>query len=430
MRGEVKRLSIPHSIEMHHRALQSLSIDSESYSDSGREDNEREGLVPEDNTPRDDESVASNLSDEGSMFTSEVAETMVLLREACQDIENPTLAMRSFESLRIMCKGRFNAKERLAASGAAEHIAMLFIHWKDDPVLILIACSAMSQFISGETENKMALGMLQICENLMIALETQRNDLLVVKACCQLTTDLCNCILKGLLRKYVKGRKAPLGVPLQSPSFLPPPPLPESADDDFLFSDNRERFGQAGACELLTSILIALTSAEDAVDEDMVAVTVIVCQTIATLAANPENSRLFGAAGIARPIVGMLMDRFPTNRSIAALWVIVILCADKATGNKERFGKQHAPKVIVDFLYDLERCEKDYANEPLDKLIEQLGWALLNVCVGCEENESMLGKGVSYAKTAVRTVLDMDTVKEECKSKLRSVDKMLFCKHK
>eukprot|EP01039_Chlorochromonas_danica_P005725 gene5725-6309_t len=384
------------------------------------EEEEREiDLIPSDEI----QSVPSSaISEDRSVFTSDVASTMETLRNACEHLDQTDLAQRAFNKVTQLCKSRFNAKSRLSASGAADHLAMLFNKWKGDATMVVQAATAVSQFVSGETDNKMAMGVLHVCEDVVQALEAMRYNHPVVQVLCRLISDLCNSILKGLPKKYFT--RKPLARK-GSATFQPLARIEEEGED-FLFSDNRHVFGQAGACELLTGILHDLSARDGPLTEENIQTSIQACETIATLAANQENCVAFGEAGIAKAVINILADRFPASRSIAALWVMIILCADTKSGNKERFTGRHACKQIVDFLYDIERAEKDYREGPLfPKLVDHLGWAMLNLIIGCPVNEKAI-QSISYARQAIRAVLDLDGIKPGYKQKLMQAYKKVY----
>lgn len=117
---------------------------------------------------------------------------------------------------------------------------------------------------------------------------------------------------------------------------------------------------------------------------------VLVCNTIAFLAGNSENSKRFQEAGVDIPLLGILNLTGEANKvlsvsrglnptGVGALWAIINLCADNTTGNKEKFGPP-ACRLILSNIVHYDTKQSKLAHSPLfHKLMEHLYWALINL---------------------------------------------------
>ncbi|RYH31855.1 hypothetical protein EON65_01725 [archaeon] len=420
------------------------SVDDSSYSPDGGEENvgaeeKKENIESDDDSlndlddedyddrsysmdPSREGTISTVLTEDRSVFTGEVASAMDLLREACNRPEEREIARSAFEQIRIICKKRFYSKTRLASSGAPEHLAQLFCRWRRDSDVLVVACGGMCQFVNGETDNKMALGVLNVCEELTMAIRDFSDDMKVIRSCCELMVDLCNNVLKGVLKKYVKGKSpTPLGYS-GSPKKSPPVTVD---DEDFLFSDNRSRFKEAGICELLTSILKSIVDSEDLSDE-AIHTTIVLLQTMTSLSCSLLICKQFGQDGLLPILLKLIKDRFPLSRSSCALYLIVHLCADQSAGNKLLLAELNAPKVFIDFFHDICHIEKDYVTDPhFLVLVEQLSWAWLNCLMGCDL-AVQVSVNVSYCSDVVDNTLLLESIPTKQKQKLRLVEKRLF----
>lgn len=372
--------------------------------------------------PSRDGTVSTVLTEDRSVFTGEVAVAMDLLREACNKPNEREMARNAFEQIRIICKKRFYSKIRLASSGASEHLAQLFCRWRNDADILVVACAGLCQFVNGETDNKMALGVMSVCEELVAALRDFSGDMNVVRSCCELMVDLCNNVLKGILKKYVKG-KSP--TPMGPPSSQKKPLLINVEEEDFLFSDNRMRFKDAGVCKLLIDILNGIVSSEDLSDE-AISTTIVILQTMTSLSCSLSVCKQFGLDGLMPVLLKLLKDRFPLSRSSAALYLIVHLCADASTGNKLRLAELSAPKVFIDFYHDILHIERDYVADPhFVVLAEMLSWAWLNCIMGCDL-AIQVSVHVSYCRDVIDNILLLESIPSKQKQKLKLIEKRLF----
>jgi hypothetical protein len=346
-----------------------------------------------------------------SAFTSDVAETMNALRGACADPPDNKLAQLSLEAVKIMCKERFQAKHRLGSSGASEHLIFIFRRYRSDRDLAVLGCEAISEYMIGETENKIMMGAVGLVEEIVPTMELFPKDKKVLRLVIKLAIDCCHSKLSGLLQKYTKPKP---GKPNKPPA--PPGPYP-----DYYDIDNRARLGEVGFCQYITKILHSYAKAHHEF-EDKENLLITICHAIAAIATNDKNSTILGQSGICKCLTTLLGNKKLTfELHTAMLWAIITLCTDPNNGNQHQFGEEGICKIIVDHLHEVQRTPTHFAKDPFfKKYMEYLAWCLMNLIRYCPENMKNI-RNITYAQVVIDNILSIDVIPRSAKVKLNQV---------
>jgi hypothetical protein len=222
-------------------------------------------------------------------------------------------------------------------------------------------------------------------------------------------------------------------------------PAGEHPQDEEVW-DNRLELCNVGACEMLVSMLHNLITPKHShtmsagehyplehhrtgsvltsifEDEE---VAVVACQAIASLAANSACARRFAKDGQLGKCLASLLTYFKYwNLMSASAWVVITLCADPKSGNKERLGVAGVGESLCEGLQEL--CDR-YAEvghiNGFHKLVENYVWALLNLLIANQHNQFTLK---SQDKDALfEQLLDARWVKQGIKEKVKTINKLL-----
>ncbi len=434
--------------------------------DPEHEDNEDEPdelvLEPEGEGDEEDgeESLASKLFslpplsiiDEQSQFTSDIADTMELLRVAATRDLSTKAAMKAFHAVHDLCHKRFYAKARLGACGASDQLAFLFKHWKHHPEVTLLAAKTLSEYTMNENPNKIHLGCLGVCEAVVIAIENHKTDHQLLFHLFGLAIDLCNSRLTGLLQEHVYDKAPKPTKTTPTKGGVSPPPknnqpskIRPGASEQYyqlitteahLKCDNRVNLREAGLIHRLARELhhqskhshkYFITEEQQselsnykhkgiANHKDYL---LKLCQCVATLSSNDDNSKLLGEEGICESLTKVFTHEIQdegyghghdTTMAVSLLNAMIILSSDPRTGNRQRFASNFTCIPIIQLLHDFMRNINKYNKiipKEFARLVEYASWALLNLCIECPDNIYSI-HGISFSEVVIENLLELD----------------------
>lgn len=162
--------------------------------------------------------------------------------------------------------------------------------------------------------------------------------------------------------------------------------------------DNRLELYRVGGCEALISLLRNLVKMPHAVDHNVTNlpsifededVVVAACYAIASLTANSVCARAFGRDPHLPKCLSTLLMHFKYwNLMTASAWAVINLCADSASGNRDKLGAAYCCESICRGLVDLTNKQADFVHVTgFDRLLEYYIWALLNLMINNTQNQ-------------------------------------------
>lgn len=365
-----------------------------------------------------------------STFTSDIAETMHLLRE----VTTPPYAKHEqtlksvLSGLQIICKERFEAKKRLGQSGAANHLLEILKIYRKNPQLLSYICEAISEFMYNENDNKIFMGAVGLVEEIKLTFPYCEHSPILQSALIKLIIDCCHNRIKGLLKRYCPPKRPPSrGTEIDTLNQLYP---------DYIDIDNRAKIGEIGICKIIMKLLKpfitmkAMTNEDDL--DDPANLIILLSKSISTLSTNDNNAKLFGEYHACEVITRLLgKKKLSLEHYVHLLWSLIILCSDCNNDNKIKFGHSGVCKILIEHLHEVQRTPSFYSKDNFfNKYMEYLAWSLTNLIRGgCKLNIQNI-RNITYAEVTIDNILSIDVVPRGAKIKLNQVYIDIYEKYK